>query len=100
MDNHGSHIFLTVSLIGRKHGVVMLTIHPHTLHKLQPLVRTVYGPFKRYYNSAPDSSVSENAVARFSVYKIALLAKQAFEFAFTQGITCLAFKALESAYKT
>ena len=30
----------------------MLSFPPHCSHKLQPLDRTVYGPFKKYYNSA------------------------------------------------
>ena len=83
MDNHASHISLTASLMGRKHGIVMVTIHPHTLHKLQPLDRTVYGPFKRYYNAALDNWMRENPATTLSIYGVAQLAKQAFELAFT-----------------
>ena len=83
MDNHASHISLTASLIGRKHGIVMVTIYPHTSQKLQHLDRTVYGPFKRYYNSALDNWMRENLATTFSIYGIAQLAKQVFELAFT-----------------
>ena len=37
MDNHASYISLTASLMGKKHKIVIVTIYPHTLHKLQPL---------------------------------------------------------------
>ena len=83
MDNHASHISLTASLMGTKHGIVMVTIHPHTSHKLQPLDRTVYGPFKRYYNAALDNWIRENSATTLSIYGVAQLAKQAFELAFT-----------------
>ena len=83
MDNHASHIFLTALLMGRKHGIVMVTTYPYTSHKLQPLDLTVYGSFKRYYNSALDNWMRKNPATRFSIYGIAQLAKQAFELAFT-----------------
>ena len=83
MDNHASHISLTPSLMGRKHGIVMVTIHPHTSHKLQSLDRTVYGPFKRYYKAALDNWMRENPATTLSIYGVAQLAKQAFELAFT-----------------
>ena len=83
MDNHASHISLTASLMGRKHGIMKVTIYPHTSHKLQPLDRTVYGPFKRYYNSVLGNWMKENPVTAFFIYGIAQLAKQPFELAFT-----------------
>ena len=83
MDNHASHISLTASLMGRKHEKVMVTIHPHTSHKLQSLDRTVYGPFKRYYNAALDNWIRENPATVLSICGVAQLAKQAFELAFT-----------------
>ena len=82
-DNHTSGISLTASLMGKKHEIVMVTIYPHTSQKLKPLDRTVYGPFKRYYNSALDNWMKENPVPTFSICGIAQLAKQAFELAFT-----------------
>jgi len=69
--------------MGRKHGTVMVTIHPHTSHKLQPLDRTVFGSFKKYYNSALDNWMKENPETAFSIYGIAQIVKQAFELAFS-----------------
>ena len=71
MDNHPSHISLAASLMKGKHGIVIVTIYSLTSHKLQPLDRTGYGPFKGYYNSALDNWVKENPVTAFSIYGIA-----------------------------
>lgn len=52
MDNHESHISIDAIELARENGIIMLTIPPHTSHKLQPLDRGVFGPFKTYYNDA------------------------------------------------
>ncbi|XP_058816074.1 uncharacterized protein LOC131679378 [Topomyia yanbarensis] len=51
LDNHGSHLSLDV-------------------HKLQPLDRTVFGPFKKYYNSFADSWMTCNPGKTMSIYDI------------------------------
>lgn len=52
MDNHDSHIQLELLNYARENGILILTIPPHTSHKLQPLDRTVFGPLKTYYSQA------------------------------------------------
>lgn len=52
MDNHEAHICLQVIKYAKENNVILLTLPPHTSHKLQPLDRSVYGPLKRYYNDA------------------------------------------------
>ncbi|KAJ8912429.1 hypothetical protein NQ315_006095 [Exocentrus adspersus] len=52
MDNHISHISYTAIKMARENNITLLTLPPHTSHKLQPLDRTVYGPLKAHYNSA------------------------------------------------
>jgi hypothetical protein len=42
MDNHESHVLIAA----RENGIILLTFPPHTSHKLQPLERCVFGPFK------------------------------------------------------
>ena len=54
LDNHQSHVYIEVIDYAKEHGVALLLFPPHCSHKLQPLDRAVYGPFKRYYNSACD----------------------------------------------
>ena len=82
LDNHQSHINLEV-IDYAKNGVVMLSFPPHCSHKLQPLDRTVYGPFKRYYNNACNSWMQENPGKTMSIYEIADMVGRAFPRAMT-----------------
>ena len=54
LDNHASHVSIPAIVKAKKNGIVMLTIPPHTSHRLQPLDVAVYGPFKAYYNKSAD----------------------------------------------
>lgn len=45
IDNHSNHI----SLHCRQHNMIVLTLPPHSSHKLQPLDRGVYSPLKSQY---------------------------------------------------
>ena len=80
--------------MGREYGMVMVTIRTHTSHKLQPLYRTVYGPFTRYCNSAQNNWMRENPATTFSIYGIAQLEKKRLSLHSLQVISCLAFEAL------
>ncbi|KAG5884662.1 hypothetical protein JTB14_005406 [Gonioctena quinquepunctata] len=46
MDNHETHVSLDAILFAREHGIVLLSFPPHCTHKMQPLDKGVYGPFK------------------------------------------------------
>ncbi|KAI4819416.1 hypothetical protein KUCAC02_004663, partial [Chaenocephalus aceratus] len=59
LDNHESHISLKSVTIAKEKGVIMLTLPPHTSHRLQPLDKTVYGPLKTY-NRAMDGWMRSN----------------------------------------
>ncbi|XP_065650348.1 uncharacterized protein LOC136078503 [Hydra vulgaris] len=37
MDNHESHVNISVIELAKKLGIVLMTIYPHTTHKMQPL---------------------------------------------------------------
>ena len=54
LDNVESHITIRSIDLARENGVVLLTLPPHTSHRLQPLDRAVYRPFKKAYNVAMD----------------------------------------------
>ena len=54
-DNHESHISLGAIDKCKELGIVFFTIPPHTSHRLQPLDKSVFGPFKSAYNNAIDS---------------------------------------------
>ena len=52
LDNHKSHIYPSASQLCKNNGITPVTLSPHTSYKLQPLDRTVFGPFKTSYNQA------------------------------------------------
>lgn len=60
LDNHESHMSPDVLDYFKEKGVTILSFPPHCSHKLQPLDRSVYGPLKKYVNTACDSWISSN----------------------------------------
>ncbi|KAK7575698.1 hypothetical protein V9T40_012018 [Parthenolecanium corni] len=51
-DNHSSHLSLAALLLAKQNGITVLTIPPHTSHKLQPLDVSVYSSFKGHFSQA------------------------------------------------
>ena len=78
LDNHSSHVSLETVNTCKENGIHLLTLPPHTSHKLQPLDRSVYGPFKTYYNRAMDNWMRSNPHLSISIYDVAELSTQAF----------------------
>lgn len=77
LDNHASHLSVDMINYCRENGIVLLSFPPHTSHKLQPLDRSVYGPFKRFYNAAADSWMKNNPGKTMVIYNIPSLVKVA-----------------------
>ena len=77
MDNHESHISLKSVDLAKENGIILLTIPPHTSHRLQPLDRAVYGPFKAAYNRAMDGWLRSNPGRVVTIYDIPALVKEA-----------------------
>nr|XP_012563279.1 unnamed protein product [Hydra vulgaris] len=71
LDNHESHLSINFIDLASDNGVIVLTIPPHTSHKLQPLDITVYGPFKRHYKREIDSWLVSHPGKTVSIYDIA-----------------------------
>jgi hypothetical protein len=73
LGNHESHI--TVSAISEclENGIIMLTFHPHTNHKLQPLDGCILGLFKMFYNLASSDWMLSSPGKPISVYGVANL---------------------------
>lgn len=84
LDNHESHLSIQAIEYARDHGIVMLSFPPHCSHKLQPLDRTVYGPFKKFFNSAADSFLIEQK-RPMTIYDIPSLVGKALPRAMTPG---------------
>ena len=58
--DHETHMALQAIYFAMDNGIVLLTLYPHSSHKLQPLDRTVFGPFKRLYNAGCDAWMLRN----------------------------------------
>lgn len=80
LDNHHSHVSLKAITFAKENHIVMPSFPPHCSHELQPLDKSVYGPFKSYINQASDNWMRqpENARKAMSVYTIPQLVSYAF----------------------
>lgn len=83
LDNHEAHISFRAVDFAKRNGIVLVTIPPHTSHRLQPLDKTVYGPFKSYYNRALDGWMRSHPGKTASIYNIAGCVNEAFMSAMT-----------------
>lgn len=70
-DNHESHLSVKALDIAKENGVIILTLPPHSSHKLQPLDISVFGPFKRFYNDAIQSHLLSHPGTPISIYDVA-----------------------------
>ena len=76
MGNHKSHISLRAINKAREPGIVLLTIPPKTSHKLQLLIKTVFGSFKNGYNKAIDNWMRCNPAKTLTINNILALIHQ------------------------
>ena len=83
LDNHESHLSIALIDYCRDNGIVLLTLPPHCSHKLQPLDRTVFGPFKKYVNTASDDWIKSNPGKTMCIYDIPGIVKKALPLAAT-----------------
>ncbi|XP_030751746.1 uncharacterized protein LOC115879195 [Sitophilus oryzae] len=79
LDNHISHQSLDGLNLARDCGVIILSVPPHTTHRLQPLDVAVYKPFKAAFEGAVDMFQKNHPGRRITQFDIAQLVKIAFE---------------------
>ena len=92
IDNHGSHSTLEAVEFARENGIIILTLYPHTSHKMQPLDVSVYGPFKRAYANAMNDWMTNDVGKRFTIHEVAECSANAINIAFTQPNIISGFK--------
>lgn len=92
LDGHASHKELAVIEYARKHHIHLLSTPPHTTHKLQPLDRTFFKPFKAAFATASSAWMRRNPAARITDYDIAALVDEAFSRAARLDIAQNGFK--------
>lgn len=87
VDNHSSRMSLEAVELCREHHVVMLSLPPHSthkMHKMQPLDVTFYGPFKTYYSQACDNWMTNHPGRAISEAQVPGLVRLAYEKSATQ----------------
>jgi len=78
LDNHESHISLKAYDFCRQNNIHLLTLPPHTSHRMQPLDLTFYGPLKNAYNKECESYMMNHPGQRITVFEIVSLFTKAF----------------------
>lgn len=92
LDNHSSHLSVEGLDFCKENGVTVLTFPPHTSHKLQPLDRGVFFPFKKYINNAADSWMTSHPGKAMTIYDIPGLLSTAWPSAMTPNNILSGFK--------
>ncbi|XP_065653122.1 uncharacterized protein LOC136080428 [Hydra vulgaris] len=82
LDSHESHISVKGLELAIQHGITMISFPPHCSHKLQPLDRTVFGPLKRFYNSACDNWMVSHP-RPMTIYDIVSIVREPYTKAFS-----------------
>jgi hypothetical protein len=93
LDGHSTHSKNLEALeIARDAGVVMLQLPGHTTHRLQPLDRSFFKPFKGYFNQAVEKWLRTNTGLSVTQYHISQLVTEAFGKAATVENSAHGFK--------
>ena len=93
LDNHDSHLSIDVLDYAKANGVVVLSFPPHCSHRLQPLDVSIFGPFKKYYNSALKGWLTDNAGRPVQIYNIPSFVRTAYPKAMTPENIVSGFRA-------
>nr|XP_047138967.1 uncharacterized protein LOC124814907 [Hydra vulgaris] len=70
LDNHEIHISFDCYLLCRGNAIVLLSLPPHTSHRMQPLDLTYFGPLKSAYNRECDIFMAANIGRRITQYEV------------------------------
>lgn len=78
LDNHESHVSLRAHEFCRNNFIHVLTLPPHTSHRMQPLDLTFHGPLKTAYNRECESFMVNYPGTKITVYDVVGLYTKAF----------------------
>ncbi|CAG7718342.1 unnamed protein product [Allacma fusca] len=79
LDNHTSHISIEILNFCETHNIHMLSIPPHTSHKLQPLDVSVYSAIKSRLSKLEQEWMSQNAPKRLTEESLPEIFKVAYD---------------------
>lgn len=83
LDNAEIHFSIECIDIAKENGVIMLTLPPHSSHKLQPLDKAVFSSFKRFYSEALNNKMMSSPGHPLTIYEVAECVGYAFDRSFT-----------------
>ncbi|XP_043473391.1 uncharacterized protein LOC122505677 isoform X1 [Leptopilina heterotoma] len=83
-DNHESHISSEAMQFCIDNGIHVVSFPPHCTHKMQPLDRSVFGPFKKAITVACDDWM-RRYVTNITIHNLAEIIKEPFIRAFTHS---------------
>lgn len=93
LDGHSSHTKnLQMIDFARDNGLIILSIPPHTSHKLQPLDRGLFKSLKAAYNSACTNWMRCHPGRKITVFQVAQLFSEAYGRAATVENACSGFR--------
>ncbi|KAB0803126.1 hypothetical protein PPYR_00096 [Photinus pyralis] len=78
LDNHSSHISLAGYEYCKKNNIVMLSIPPHSSHRIQPLDVSFFGPMKASYRQECNYFMKSNLGQKITPAEVASLFRKAF----------------------
>lgn len=78
LDNHASRISLSIHEHCKKNHIHMLSLPPHTSHRMQPLDVSFFGSFKAAYRRECDFFMKSRVAERIPPYDVASLVRKAF----------------------
>ena len=79
LDGHSSHTKnLEAIHFARENGIVVLSLPPHTTHRLQPLDRTFFKPLMGNFNTTCDQWMRNHACRQITIYQISALFREAY----------------------
>ena len=79
MDGHSSHESLAILELATEQNIHLLCLPPHCTHFLQPMDRTVFGPFKQTYDVVCSDYLAENCLNTVNKWSFPGLFCKAFE---------------------
>ena len=79
LDNHESHLSVDGLEFCKENGIVLLTLPPHTSNKLQPLDRSVFGPFKTFVSQAMNAWLMDHPGETLTIYDLPELCTTAWD---------------------
>ncbi|XP_060845492.1 uncharacterized protein LOC132925085 [Rhopalosiphum padi] len=78
LDNHNSHISMAAYEFCRSKHIVMLSLLPHTSHRLQPLDVSFFGPLKAVFKRKCDLYIKSHCLVKITPYDLAELFNKAY----------------------